>query len=903
MIKLDLPDELASAYAEEPVLDLYSVGPWRIPDGLIDTLKSEVARVISDQRLAGWNAEANAAYAWPTNGMAETLDLMFGFLIGGCAIRSGFWGEMIWSFTDQYLANPPARRPSWDYLRTQDGAWRPPGWLMLATAGEQRVHKELALDVVRAAIDVFAPLEPLEPAPVALAKLFDQRATDPACRDQDVTTQFDLLPDVWGRDAGEEVLVALPELSGPTGYLAWAYEGLSSVHQLLLGHVGDGDDLNVMTANILLAAGAQRVPAELAMAAGVDQLKTIEDHYRRLQPNFVPENWRDATSQWLTCAAVRGQLPACRAWLDMAMRVTGALNGLPGRALLPPNTVWVPVVTFERSIRSLLEVRTLSNPLGSRFAEATTEAGTEAQTALDVGVIGEPDLAEAITDAATSGRPIRVLVAGPSGTGKGIAVEALSDILRSRGLHQRPVWVPAGVIGEKTAGAAVESLRYEIGRCENHGLLVLQGFDEMLSTGEAGEEIGDELQRTLDSSPNLHVLALCDEGGEADVFAANPILARAFRIVRTDDFDEQTFTEMFRKKVEGLGAAVDDVTVAKAGQLLLEMKPFRNLRNGHLVTAMAADAVAKACTRTGQDRAVVSEEDLPDDVTGVPPAGDPIADLDTLIGLEAVKDEVRLLAAEAQAERVRREAGIKVAPPTRHLAFTGSPGTAKTTVARLLARIYNQLGLLTGGHLVEVSRADLVGRYIGQTAPLVQAAVERALGGVLFIDEAYSLAPADSDRDFGHEAIATLVKLMEDHRDDLVVVVAGYEHDMDRFLSSNAGLASRFAKRLRFPDYTDEQLIAIFISMVTQAGLIVGDGIEERLALTLSRVARGPSFGNARFMRNVFERSLGRQALRLTTGEGATTDPEVLRLLLPEDLPDAEAFGVKEQDANSGQYL
>jgi DNA polymerase III delta prime subunit len=903
VIRLDLPDELIPCFLEEPVLDLYSSQPWRIPDGFIESLGQAVERAVADERIGDWVADGTDTYRRPTNGVPETLDLMLGFLFGGCAIHSGYWGDMIWGVFDPFLTQPPVvRKPSWNYLRARDGAWRPPGWLLPATAGDDPARRRTAFEVLRSLVGVFEGLEPVEGRRVELARLFEGRAGN----EQDLRAPVDALADEWARAADERTIATLPELGGPVGYLTWVLDGFDDVHPYLCNAVGDGDEIEVALAKLMLAARMGQVPAELAVAGTGEMLARVEEHHRLLSAGFVPETWRDSTARWLVRATIRGELPACRAWLDMAMRLTGALKGLPGRAALPGGTVWVPVSTFEWNIRALLATRPSPNTLGGRFQRPPRGDGeplTRTATPLAAGIVGQSELAAALDEAAASAGPIRLLVSGPPGTGKGLAVEGVADVLKLRGFAQPPVWLPAAMVNDRTVGGAVELLRHEIDRCDGVCLLVLQDLDEVLTQGGAGAAVAAELLRALEARSELHVVALCEAGRASAVFATDPILGRAFRLVRTRDFDEETFRQVFLRKVARLGADVADLAGAQAARRLVAMRPFRNLRNGHLANALAVEAVERARSRTGDGRPVVDVEDLPEDLTGEPSEGDPFAELDALVGLKDVKQEIRLLAAEAEAERLRREAGIKVPPPTRHLAFTGNPGTAKTTVARVLARIYQSLDLLSSGHLVEVSRVDLVARYIGQTAPLVRAAVERALGGVLFIDEAYALAPEDSDWDFGHEAIATLVKLMEDHRSDLVVVVAGYVEDMDRFLASNPGLSSRFARRITFPDYTNEELVAIFVSIAENTGVTLAPGVVEQVEELLRVTPRGPGFGNGRYVRTLFERAMGRQALRLTAGDAAV-DPAAVRTLLPEDFPEPEPEGPDlESTASTGHYL
>ncbi|MFD9459917.1 right-handed parallel beta-helix repeat-containing protein [Streptomyces sp. NPDC060027] len=261
-----------------------------------------------------------------------------------------------------------------------------------------------------------------------------------------------------------------------------------------------------------------------------------------------------------------------------------------------------------------------------------------------------------------------------------------------------------------------------------------------------------------------------------------------------------------------------------------------------------------------------------------------LGELDTLVGLENVKREVRALTDMIEVGRRRQQAGLKAASARRHLVFTGSPGTGKTTVARLYGEILASLGVLEKGHLVEVSRVDLVGEHIGSTAIRTQEAFDRARGGVLFIDEAYALSPEDSGRDFGREAIDTLVKLMEDHREAVVVIVAGYTAEMERFLSVNPGVASRFSRTITFNDYLPDELLRIVEQQAEEHEYRLGPGAAEALLKYFTAIPKGAAFGNGRTARQTFEAMVERHAGRVAQLDEPSTDD--LTLLYSEDLPE-----------------
>ncbi len=535
----------------------------------------------------------------------------------------------------------------------------------------------------------------------------------------------------------------------------------------------------------------------------------------------------------------------------------------------------------------------------SRTPESPSAASTEALLAELDALTGLSGVKRDVTDminfvelerrqreAGIATEPIgrHVVFSGPPGTGKTTVARLYAKLLAAEGVlatgHLNEVSA-ADLISPNVGGTA-QLTTQQFMKARGGVLFVDEAYALAQQAGAAvdfGAEAITALVKLMEDYRSEVVVIFAGYAAKMEsLLATNPGLASRFtKIIHFDSYTVDELVEIFRARVASLGLRCDDGTVDAARAALARMDRGASFGNARVVREMVdkarvamAGRLAGRPAATQEDLITLQQSDIRDDAIGrvADVSGQAVAELraelNAMIGLSGVKRQVEDLIDVLAFQARQREAGLETTPISPHLVFAGAPGTGKTTVARLYGRLLAALGMLRDGHVVEVSRADLVVGYVGQTATKTTQMFREASGGILFVDEAYSLVAAGGAfQDFGQETIDTLVKLMEDHRGDTLVIVAGYTEKMREFLAANPGLGSRFAVTILFEDYSETELLEIFRHLATAHGLQVDPGAEPAL---LDRFARGrtaPNFGNGRFARNLLDEARTAMARRL----------------------------------------
>ncbi|TDC71287.1 AAA family ATPase [Actinomadura sp. GC306] len=903
-----LPDHLEVLLTEEPVLDVYAHGPWRVPDGLYEEMRERAVEYDRDPRAALLARQLSDFYGGDTSAAGAEQWSLLTFLLGASAVRGGSRGDVDYELLSAFLAKAETavRDPlAWF---TQGGRWRPPGLWLPEPAGDDRERRAVMFELARAGLDVFDGLEPVERRRRALLELFDRRAADPELRELDMTLPIGSLEESWASGLTDEELAVLPELAGPVGYLGWACAGLDAAHERLAGAVADGDEPDTALARLLLASGVSAAPAELAVVLGTTRYENVEERFRATRDGFAVDAWQQDVRAWLARGLVAGEADAARAWLDMAVRITGSAQGLPDPPVSP--RCRVPVRAFHTDLRRLFSARLVRNTLGASLGGGGDRPGTRAggprRAAAAAGpLVGQPELsrvlAAAVEERLSGTRPLRLLIAGPEGTGKGTAAAEAERRLAEGGAVREALWISDQVFASLGVSDAVLWLQARVRDClEGRMLLVVDDLEKLAAHERCGAAAVEELRRLMARSPSLSVVALCRPGGDRRLFDANPALVRAFDTARTRDFGEDDFAELFTLAVARHGASVGPETAAAAAGMLHRTPPLLNLRGARLVEHMAGQAAAAATLREAETLAEgeapagppeVTEADLPHRlIPGRSADADPLAELAACAGIEPAKREVDALVAEAKAARLRREAGMKARDLPRHLVFIGNPGTGKSKVAGILGRLYADLGVLSSGHLVEVERADLLGEYASESVLRVRRAVEEAHGGVLVVRDAHALASAAADAARGREVLDVLITGLQARTEDLLVVLTGPEAELNGLLKSRPDLAAHFPRTVRFPDLTEDELVEVFAAKAADAGFELAAGVLERVRELAEAAPRERGFGNARAMINLLDRAVAMQGRRVLA-DGIVDETESLDEILLADLPDTLSRG------------
>lgn len=373
-----LPENLEILLSDEPVLDVYSYGPWRVPDGLYEEMRQRALALNQDERATSLSRTLSDFYGEQTSVVGAELWSLLTFLLGASAIRGGSFGDVDYEILAPFLASyeAPVRDPlSWF---TQGGRWRPPGLWLPESAGDEGELRQVMYALARECLELYAGIEPIERRRQALIEVFDHRRSDPDALDQDLRAPQNRLETLWADNLDDETLATLPELAGTLGYLEWACAGFAAAHERMINAAPGGDSLNTAFARLLLQAEVTQLPAELSIVFGPARYQAITEHIEQLREEYSLSSWQSEVRGWLAHGLVADEANTCRAWLDMAVRVTGAVQGLPDKATSP--RCRVPVRQFQHDLRRLFRSRSVNawtTPLAGEDSSARRRRNSE----------------------------------------------------------------------------------------------------------------------------------------------------------------------------------------------------------------------------------------------------------------------------------------------------------------------------------------------------------------------------------------------------------------------------------------------------------------------------------------------------------------------------------------------